>query len=138
MRKPWDGWELDLLLQARPGELPALTRRLGRTVEGVRSKHARLCPFRRERYWTRSEEKVVKRLWRQGLPVATIALYMGRSAQSVAGKVRALRLPNRKEWRPWTPEEREAVLNPGEREIQDVAAEIGRGREAAYLVRMRG
>ena len=74
----WQRWEEDALLQARPGELPALAERLGRSVCSVRSKHSRFCPSHKEVYWTNHEVKAVRRLWRKGMLLSDIARALGR------------------------------------------------------------
>ena len=136
-RRPWEGWEEDLLLEASPGELPALARRLNRSVSSVRSKHGRFCPGHREIYWSEREVKVLRRLWREGVPIEDIARAQGRSPYSVRSKVHGLGMPKRRNCRAWTMGEIGAVMHPGERLIQDVADRLGRTRDAAYAARTR-
>lgn len=135
--RTWERREEDALLQARPGELPALARRLARSVSGVRSKHSRTCPGHREVYWSEREVKVLRRLWRNGLPLADIGKATGRPRDAVRSKVRALGMPKRRDLRPWTEAEIAAVRHPGADLIQDVAAALGRSRDGAYAQRRR-
>lgn len=136
----WEDWEVDLLLEAEPGELPALAEYLGRTLNAVHLKHGRLAAWWRAVEWNDRELKVLRRLWRDGVPLEDIAGALGRRFHGVRHKVHALKLPKRDLPRRvpggWTEAEREAVRNPGDRPIQDVARELGRTRGAAYNQRL--
>ena len=137
MRKPWEHWELDMLRAARFGELPALARSLNRSVSSVRTKHSRTCPDHRERRWTTAEDVRAMRLWSEGATLADIGAAVGRSADAVKKRLAVLGAPRRRDLRPWTDDEIAVVLQPGDREIQEVAAELGRSRDGAYSVRAR-
>ena len=57
------------------------------------------------RRWTTAEDRVLYRLYPQGVPIREIASALGRSADAVCERRRALALPARPRSRPWSPRE---------------------------------
>jgi hypothetical protein len=57
------------------------------------------------RRWTTTEDRLLRRLYPQLVPIREIATELGRSEDAVSERRRALRLPARPRQRPWSPAE---------------------------------
>ena len=78
-RRPWDLVEIDIACRAKRGEIPAVARRLDRTVASVTSLRCKHRAGPPKRPWEPEEDKSVDFLVLSGVHVQAAAKELGRS-----------------------------------------------------------
>ena len=79
MRKPWENWEVDRIRNIPRGELAAVARELGRSVQSVACARHRLGIGPPKRSWSEPEDAMLDRFVAAGGRVEDAAVAMGRS-----------------------------------------------------------
>ena len=142
MRRPWDDWEIDAIRDIPRGDNSAVAREPRRSIPSVTSKRHRLGIGPRKAAWSAADDAAADRIVAERRRVEEAAQPLGRSRLAVYSRRNRRRaegaaVPRAIVRRAWSTAEIDAVLNPGGRRIQDLAAALGRTRDQAYAVRRR-
>ena len=81
-RRPWELWEREVIRNVPRGELAAVARSLGRTLESVRSARHRFGLSDPRPPWSTGEREAFAALVRNGSSVELAALAIGRRAEA--------------------------------------------------------